>query len=428
MVEPDDAAGADTTDVVQSEVRDTLPAEPAIPVTLPRSGSQTESDPAPLPSGRPAYAALQFLPELTSPFTEQFGIEEPDRWSAHVQGALVFLPGCTASLVSSDGLAITSSSCLDSAVPDSLGESEATGAFFLADDGPERPLAGLQARILVAAEDVSTRLAEVMSADTLASPEQASALLAERMNPTPGNLDVYVVPGDEGSAIAYTLEHVDDVRLVFAPEPALARFGGDFDAGSYPQYRLDVAFLRLYRDGRPIQTPTYFSWSTSEPRAGAPSFAAGIATRAPGMHRESSQPMPVVSGGRIGGFSFDATEAPALSSFFGLYDRYHSHGGQAPWTLPQQWREVPEGIELEAPMTFAATNEIRDAMLGGAILALNLAYRGTIYDTNHETARLAASAGLRAVVVPASAVSLALESVYGAHELLNELENGRQSD
>ena len=59
----------------------------------------------------------------------------------------------------------------------------------------------------------------------------------------------------------YEYKKYTDVRLVFAPEFPAAFFGGDQDNFTYPRYCLDVAFVRVYEDGKPITSPSYLPWS-----------------------------------------------------------------------------------------------------------------------------------------------------------------------
>ena len=66
----------------------------------------------------------------------------------------------------------------------------------------------------------------------------------------------------------YTYEKYEDVRLAFAPEEAAGSFGGDLDNFNFPRFSLDAAFLRLYSDGRPMQTPTHLGWDAGPPQAG----------------------------------------------------------------------------------------------------------------------------------------------------------------
>src|SRR5205085_5199618 len=59
----------------------------------------------------------------------------------------------------------------------------------------------------------------------------------------------------------YRYKKYTDVRLVFAPEVAIASFGGDPDNFEYPRYDLDVAFFRAYENDKPAKTDDYLKWS-----------------------------------------------------------------------------------------------------------------------------------------------------------------------
>jgi hypothetical protein len=73
----------------------------------------------------------------------------------------------------------------------------------------------------------------------------------------------------------YTYRRFQDVRLVFAPELAIAFFGGDPDNFNFPRYDLDAAFLRVYEGGKPAKTPNFLKWSAAAPKAGEPTFVPG---------------------------------------------------------------------------------------------------------------------------------------------------------
>lgn len=77
----------------------------------------------------------------------------------------------------------------------------------------------------------------------------------------------------------YTYRVWRDVRLVFAPEVAIANFGGDPDNYQFPRYDLDVAFLRAWEGGKPAKTPDHFRLATTTPKEGELLFVAGNPAR-----------------------------------------------------------------------------------------------------------------------------------------------------
>ncbi len=73
----------------------------------------------------------------------------------------------------------------------------------------------------------------------------------------------------------YRYKKYTDVRLVFAPEQAIAFFGGDPDNFEYPRYDLDVCFFHIYEDGKPLKVEHYLPWSKSGAADGELVFVAG---------------------------------------------------------------------------------------------------------------------------------------------------------
>lgn len=65
----------------------------------------------------------------------------------------------------------------------------------------------------------------------------------------------------------YRYKVFKDVRVVFAPEQAAVRFGGEDLNFEFPRFSLDVTFLRVYDEsGRPVETRDFFKWSESGPK------------------------------------------------------------------------------------------------------------------------------------------------------------------
>lgn len=73
----------------------------------------------------------------------------------------------------------------------------------------------------------------------------------------------------------YRYKKYTDVRLVFAPEKAVASFGGDVDNFEYPRMNLDVSFFRAYENGAPAKTPHFLKWSETGPAGGDLVFVTG---------------------------------------------------------------------------------------------------------------------------------------------------------
>ncbi len=73
----------------------------------------------------------------------------------------------------------------------------------------------------------------------------------------------------------YRYRKYTDVRLVFAPEERIAYFGGDPDNFEYPRFDLDIAFFRIYLDGKPARLKDYLRFSHQGIREGELVFVAG---------------------------------------------------------------------------------------------------------------------------------------------------------
>jgi hypothetical protein len=73
----------------------------------------------------------------------------------------------------------------------------------------------------------------------------------------------------------YRFKKYTDVRLVFAPEKAIAFFGGDPDNFEFPRYDLDICFFRVYEDDKPAKIEHYLKWSPKGAADGDLIFVSG---------------------------------------------------------------------------------------------------------------------------------------------------------
>ncbi|MCS7212469.1 MAG: S46 family peptidase, partial [Chloroherpetonaceae bacterium] len=130
-----------------------------------------------------------------------------------------------------------------------------------------------------------------------------------------------------------------------------------------------------------------------------------------------------INDGIVKGYEYNGTEAPAKTTFYGLYDRYFSHDKKYPWSLPKRWQTpVPE--LLATPLNFVTTNDIIGGNSGSAVINRNLEAVGLIFDGNIESlpgSFIYTSESNRAVAVHAGGIVAALKYVYGADRLVEEL-------
>lgn len=201
----------------------------------------------------------------------------------HLQatGVRLATAGCSASVVSSDGLMMTNDHCVldcTHALSDARHDYMRDG-FFTDQRRDERKCPGLEAHILVAITDVTARVnaAAAGAGDGFVQARDEALAQAEKdacRMPGAGRCQaVSLYRG--GQFKVYRYRRYGDVRLVFAPEFQAFYFGGDPANFGFPRYAWDVAFLRLYENGRPVHTTEHLAWNTSPPAENEPVFTVG---------------------------------------------------------------------------------------------------------------------------------------------------------
>jgi len=203
-------------------------------------------------------------------------------WLDRVRLASVRIPGCSAGLVSREGLMLTNEHCVADCVED-LSTPErnyvATG-FTPAGRSEERACPGMTAEILTDISDVTPRMqaaGQGLSGQdfTRARDAEAGRIESEGCG-SDANYRCQVVTLYRGGQFKlYKYRRYTDVRLAFAPEHRAAAFGGDLDNFSFPRFAIDAAFLRIYDNGRPLATPNHFRWNPAPPQENQPVFVVG---------------------------------------------------------------------------------------------------------------------------------------------------------
>jgi len=134
-----------------------------------------------------------------------------------------------------------------------------------------------------------------------------------------------------------------------------------------------------------------------------------------------------INDGVVRGYPYNGTIAPAYTTFWGMYDRHFGHEGtelEEHFTLPERWLPAPEALDLTTPYNFVTTNDIIGGNSGSPMLNRDLEIVGVAFDGNIESLPgdfIYLGERNRTVGVDSRAMLHALEAVYGATALADEL-------
>jgi hypothetical protein len=230
---------------------------------------------------------LQLLPATA--VRQQFGVDLTAEWLARVQAASVRLASCSAAFVSADGLVLTNQHCVRNCLAErsSRRQDLVSDGFLAATRDRELQCSSQVADVLLDTEDVTAtmvaatrdldaRAANVARKRTETRLEQACEEQSRITDPGAQIRCETVALYAGGQYYLYRYRRYVDLRLVFAPELAMAAFGGDPDNFQYPRWDLDVALLRAYgSDGTPAHTPAFLHVDFHGPKAGQAVFVVG---------------------------------------------------------------------------------------------------------------------------------------------------------
>ncbi|MCB0569925.1 MAG: S46 family peptidase [Phaeodactylibacter sp.] len=136
-----------------------------------------------------------------------------------------------------------------------------------------------------------------------------------------------------------------------------------------------------------------------------------------------------ISDGRILGYEYNGTLAPAKTTYYGLWDRYYSFGETSyPWGLHERWKTPPAGLDLSVPVCFASSNDIVGGNSGSAVINQKGEVVGLAHDGNMES--IAGGYAFlpeanRTIATDSWGLMEALKLVYKADRLVKELKAGK---
>lgn len=216
-------------------------------------------------------------------FARTYNFTPGPEWFEHARLSALRLPGCSASLVSADGLVMTNHHCAEGSVSKVTrdGENLMDNGFFARTREEERRIPDYYADLLVLIQDVTAEVQQAFGigatdAERFENRKKAISAIEKRMKDSTGLTCSVVTLYNGGRYSLYGYKRHNDVRLVFAPENSVGYYGGDYDNFTYPRYNLDVAFYRIYDEGgNPLKTDHYFKWNAEGANEGEPVFVVG---------------------------------------------------------------------------------------------------------------------------------------------------------
>ncbi|WP_428156336.1 S46 family peptidase [Brevundimonas sp.] len=190
--------------------------------------------------------------------------------------------GCSAGVVSGQGLVMTNNHCVATCVANLSTPQQQYGetGFTPKTREEERKCPGATAEILTDISDVTERMHKAGEgldgqAFTQAREAEAGRIETEACGNDPKIRCQVVSLYRGGQFKLYKFRKYSDVRLAWAPEDRAATFGGDLDNFSFPRFAIDAAFIRLYEDDKPVETPIHFTWNADKPTEGEAVFVSG---------------------------------------------------------------------------------------------------------------------------------------------------------
>lgn len=172
---------------------------------------------------------------------------------ACMKDAVVNFGGCTAELISGEGLIITNHHCGEGRIRahSTVENDYLKNGFWAMSRDEELPNPGLRVSILIRMEDVTDEILNVLDDGMDEKTRQkairntSNELVAEATRET--HYTANIRPFYQGNQyFLFVNEVFYDVRLVGAPPAAIGSFGGDTDNWMWPRHTGDFSLFRIY--------------------------------------------------------------------------------------------------------------------------------------------------------------------------------------
>ena len=211
---------------------------------------------------------LMFIDRLNQRDMEEMGLQLTSEEiysinNSSLKDAIVqFNGGCTAELISNQGLVLTNHHCGYRAIAElsSPQNDYLTNGYWAQNKNEEMKPNSLYVRFFIRMDDVSDRILGKLSDDMTESERnrviKEETQQIEEENSDNGKYVVSVRSFFQGNEFYYFVyQDYKDVRLVGTPPASVGKFGGDTDNWEWPRHTGDFSMFRIYADenGNPAE-------------------------------------------------------------------------------------------------------------------------------------------------------------------------------
>lgn len=219
----------------------------------------------------------------TSKLQAEYGFKPSAEWVKNTMLGSVKLPGCSGSFVSKDGLVMTNHHCASGCIEQlsSAKQNYIENGFLAKKREEEQACPAMELNRLEEITDVTAEVKKATAGLDGAAYKQAQNVINNKLTTACVGDDKEKIRCDivdlyhGGRYHLYKYHRYADTRLVWAPEKAIAFFGGDPDNFNFPRYDLDITMLRVYENGKPAEIKNFFPFSKNGPQEGEMTFITG---------------------------------------------------------------------------------------------------------------------------------------------------------
>lgn len=170
--------------------------------------------------------------------------------------------GCTAEIISKEGLILTNHHCGYSSIAahSTVQNDYLTHGFVAMNKQEELSNPNLTATIINRIEDVTAKVFNGITTSTTEAQKdsiiKSNIKLIEKNATTGTHYNAFVRPFFYGNEYyLFVVEIFKDVRMVFAPPSSIGKFGGETDNWIWPRHNADFSVFRIYagKDNKPAE-------------------------------------------------------------------------------------------------------------------------------------------------------------------------------